>query len=67
MIPSRAIKVYASVGQPDGEYVTTVFTPHDANLARIKLFKRTGVRRVIFKTATGNELASFSNKKVEKP
>jgi len=66
MIASRAIKVYASVGQPDGEYVTTVFTPHDANLARIKLFKRTGVRRVIFKTLAGNEL-SFSNNKVEKP
>ena len=66
MLASRAIKVYASVGQPDGEYVTTVFTPHDANLARIKLFKRTGVRRVIFKTLAGNEL-SFSNNKVEKP
>ena len=65
MIPSRAIKVYVSLGQPDGEYVTTVFTPHDANQARIKLFKRTGVRRVIFKTLAGNEL-SFSNDKVQK-
>ncbi len=26
MIASKAIKVYASVGQPDGEYITTVFT-----------------------------------------
>ena len=66
MIASRAIKVYASVGQPDGEYVTTVFTPHDANLARIKLFKRTSVRRVIFKTAAEKELASFSNDRVQK-
>ena len=66
MIASRAIKVYASVGQPDGEYVTTVFTPHDANLARIKLFKRTNVRRVIFKTAAEKELASFSNDRVQK-
>ena len=66
MIASRAIKVYASVGQPDGEYVTTVFTPHDANLARIKLFKRTGVRRVIFKTAAEKELASFRNDRVQK-
>ena len=65
MIASKAIKVYASVGQPDGEYVTTVFTPHDANLARIKLFKRTGVRRVIFKTAAEIELASFSNDRVQ--
>ena len=65
MIASRAIKVYASVGQPDGEYVTTVFTPHDANLARIKLFKRSNVRRVIFKTLAGNEV-SFSNDRVEK-
>jgi len=65
MIPSRAIKVYVSSGQPDGEYVTTVFTPHDAYLARIKLFKRTGVLRVIFRTLSGNEL-SFSNDKVQK-
>ena len=66
MIASKAIKVYASAGQPDGEYVTTVFTPHDANLARIKLFKRTSVRRVIFKTAAEKELASFSNDRVQK-
>ena len=66
MIASKAIKVYASVGQPDGEYVTTVFTPHDANQARIKLFKRTGVRRVTFKTATGKEL-SYINNRVQKP
>ena len=65
MIPSRAIKVYVSSGQPDGEYVTTVFTPHDAYLARIKLFKRTGVRRVIFRTLAGNEL-SYSNDKVQR-
>jgi hypothetical protein len=65
MIASKAIKVYASVGQPDGEYVTTVFTPHDAAKARTKLFKRTGVRRVIFKTPTGEEL-SFSNDRVSK-
>ena len=65
MIPSRAIKVYVSSGQPDGEYVTTVFTPHDAYLARIKLFKRTGVRRVIFKTLAGKEL-SYSNDKVQR-
>tara|TARA_R100000951_G_scaffold2134_1_gene3644 strand:+ start:76 stop:279 length:204 start_codon:yes stop_codon:yes gene_type:complete len=67
MIASKAIKVYASVGQPDGEYVTTVFTPHDAIQARTKLFKRTGVRRVIFKTVHEKELASFNNTKVEKP
>ncbi len=65
MIASKAIKVYASVGQPDGEYVTTVFTPHDAIQARTKLFKRTGVRRVIFKTPKGEEL-SFSNDRVSK-
>ena len=65
MTASKAIKVYASVGQPDGEYVTTVFTPHDAAKARTKLFKRTGVRRVIFKTPKGEEL-SFSNDRVSK-
>jgi len=66
MIASKAIKVYASVGQPDGEYVTTVFTPHDAIQARTKLFKRTGVRRVIFKTAAEKELVSYNNDRVSK-
>jgi response regulator RpfG family c-di-GMP phosphodiesterase len=66
MIASNAIKVYASVGQPDGEYVTTVFTPHDAIQARTKLFKRTGVRRVIFKTVNEKELASYNNDRVQK-
>ena len=66
MIASRAIKVYASVGQPDGEYVTTVFTPHDAIKARTKLFKRTGVSRVIFKTVHEKELAAYNNDRVQK-
>ncbi len=66
MIASKAIKVYASVGQPDGEYVTTVFTPHDAIQARTKLFKRTGVRRVIFKTVNEKELAAYNNDRVQK-
>ena len=65
MIASRAIKVYASAGQPDGEYVTTVFTPHDAHLAFVKLCKRTSVRRVIFKTLCGQEV-SYSNNRVQK-
>lgn len=65
MIASKAIKVYASVGQPDGEYVTTVFTPRDAYLAFVKLCKRTSVRRVIFKFTSGEEV-SFSNNRVQK-
>lgn len=62
MIASKAIKVYASTGHPEGEYVTTVFTPHDANQVRIKLFNREGVRRVTFKTLAGNELTYPKNK-----
>tara|TARA_R100000951_G_scaffold43790_1_gene37015 strand:- start:1543 stop:1743 length:201 start_codon:yes stop_codon:yes gene_type:complete len=65
MIASKAIKVYASVGQPDGEYITTVFTPHDAHRMKLRLFKRKSVRRVIFKTLAGNEL-SFINDKVQR-
>jgi len=65
MIASKAIKVYASVGQPDGEYITTVFTPHDAHHMKLRLFKRKSVRRVIFKTLAGNEL-SFINDKVQR-
>jgi beta-galactosidase beta subunit len=65
MIASKAIKVYASVGQPDGEYVTTVFTPHDAHRMKLRLFKRKSVRRVIFKTLAGNEL-TFINDRVQR-
>ncbi len=65
MIASKAIKVYASVGQPDGEYITTVFTPHDAHRMKLRLFKRKSVRRVIFKTLAGNEL-TFINDRVQR-
>ena len=61
MIASKAIKVYASVGQPDGEYVTTVFTPHDAHQVFVKLCKRPSVRRVTFKTLAGNEVSYANN------
>ena len=64
MIASKAIKVYASVGQPDGEYVTTVCSADDAIKVRAKLFKRTGIRRVIFKTVKEKELASYTNNEV---
>ena len=67
MIASKAIKVYASVGQPDGEYITTVFTPHDAHRMKLRLFKRKSVRRVIFTTAAGKFLHSEINSKVSKP
>jgi hypothetical protein len=65
MIASKAIKVYASVGQPDGEYITTVFTPHDAHRMKLRLFKRKSVRRVVFKTLAGNEL-TFINDRVQR-
>jgi hypothetical protein len=66
MIASKAIKVYASVGQPDGEYVTTVFTPHDAQRMKLRLFKRSNVRSVIFTTAAGNHLATIKNSNKQK-
>jgi hypothetical protein len=62
MIPSKAIKVYESAGQPDGEFVTTVFTPHDAHRIKLRLFNRRGVRRVIFKSVTGKVLSIENNR-----
>ena len=66
MIPSRAIMVYESWGQPDGEFVTTVFTPYDAQRIKLRLFKKRGIQRVIFKSVTGRVLTSAINKEVVK-
>lgn len=66
MIASKAIKVYASMGQPDGEYITTVFTPHDAQRIKLRLFKRSNVRSVIFTTAAGKHLHTIRNNNVHK-
>jgi hypothetical protein len=63
MIPSRAIKVYASVGQPEGEYVTTVFSAHDADIMKAKLFKCSGVRSIIFTNLNGDVLARVKRNK----
>tara|TARA_R110000803_G_scaffold78179_2_gene143304 strand:+ start:93 stop:287 length:195 start_codon:yes stop_codon:yes gene_type:complete len=64
MIPSKAIKVYESAGQPDGEFVTTVFTPYDAQRIKLRLFNRRGVRRVIFKSVTGKVLSIENNNRI---
>jgi hypothetical protein len=65
MIPSRAIKVYASVGQPEGEYVTTVFSAHDADIMKAKLFKRSSVRSIIFTNVSGKVLARVRRHEVQ--
>jgi hypothetical protein len=65
MIPSRAIKVYASVGQPEGEYVTTVFSAHDADILKTKLFKRSSVRSIIFTNVSGKVLARVRRHEVQ--
>ena len=64
MLADRAIKVYQSVGEPKEEFVTTVFCPYDAQRLLVRLFKRSGVRKVVFKTAKGKVLVSVPNKKV---
>tara|TARA_R110001606_G_scaffold77670_1_gene179542 strand:- start:72 stop:275 length:204 start_codon:yes stop_codon:yes gene_type:complete len=66
MIPSKAIKVYQCVGDPNGEYVTTVFSPHDALIVRDRLLKRTSVRSVTFTNVAGKVLARARNKEVLK-
>ena len=53
MIESRAIKVYQYMGDPYGDFVTTVFTPYDAHRLEERLLKRREVRRVIFKDTKG--------------
>ena len=66
MLADRAIKVYQSVGNPVAkeEFVTTVFCPYDEQRLLVRLFKRGGVRKVVFKTAKGKVLTSVLNKKV---
>ena len=62
MIESRAIKVYQYMGDPYGDFVTTVFTPYDAHRLKDRLLKRREVRRVIFKDTKGKELKNLSGK-----
>mgnify|MGYP006101234501 FL=1 len=66
MIPSKAIKVYQSVGEPQGDYVTTVFTAHDAHSLKDRLFKKSNVRSVTFTNVKGKVLTRERNKEVVK-
>ena len=66
MIPSKAIKVYQSVGEPQGDYVTTVFTAYDAHRLKDRLFKKSNVRSVTFTSVTGKVLTKVRNKEVAK-
>lgn len=63
MIASRAIKVYRNthVNQHE-EFVTTVFTPYDAQRLRAKVFKDKKVHRITFKSVSNNVLISYTNK-----
>ena len=56
MIASKAIKVYEFLGDPYGDFVTTVFTKEEAKKLEKRLLKRQGVHRVIFKDVKGNIL-----------
>jgi len=62
MIEERAIKVYQSMGDPYGDFVTTVFTPYDAHRLKEKLLERLEVRRVIFKDTKGKILNNVPKK-----
>ena len=66
MIPSKAIKVYRSSGEPIGDHVTTVFTAQDAYQVMIRLFKLSNVRRVIFTSVTGKVLRSVTENEAAK-
>ena len=46
MIASKAIKVYEFLGDPYGDFVTTVFTKEEAKKLERRLLKRQGVHRV---------------------
>jgi hypothetical protein len=66
MIPSKAIKVYQSVGEPQGDYVTTVFTAYDAHSLKDRLFKKSNVRSVTFTNVKGKVITRERNKEVAK-
>lgn len=62
MIEERAIKVYQIMGDPYGDFVTTVFTPYDAHRLKDRLLKKREVRQVIFKDTKGKVLKNVPRK-----
>jgi len=63
MLPSRAIKVYQNThANQHEEFLTTVFTPHDAHQLKSKLFKDKKIHRITFKSVSNNILKSYPNK-----
>jgi hypothetical protein len=56
MIAARAIKVYEFLGDPYGDFVTTVFSMEEAKRLERRLLKRQGVHRVILKDVKNNIL-----------
>ncbi len=62
MIASKAIKVYKNtyVNQHE-EFVSTVFTPYDAQRLRAKLFEDNKVHRITMKSVRNTVLGSFTS------
>ena len=62
MIPSKAIKVYKNTHtNQHEEFVTTVFTPYDAQKLRAKLFKDKKIHRLTFKSSKDTTLISYTS------
>jgi len=62
MIASKAIKVYKNtyVNQHE-EFVSTVFTPYDAQRLRAKLFEDNKVHLITMKSVRNTVLGSFTS------
>jgi hypothetical protein len=62
MIPSKAIKVYKNTyTNQHEEFVTTVFTPYDAQQLRARLFKDNKIHRLTFKSIKDTTLISYTS------
>ena len=59
MIASRAMKIYKTVNNAEN-YVTTVFTPYDADKLINKLLKEAGVMLIRVRSAKGTTLLTQS-------
>ncbi len=62
MIASKAIKAYKhTYTNQHEEFVTTVFTPYDAQRLRAKVFEDDKVHRLTFKSVKDNVLVSYTS------
>jgi hypothetical protein len=66
MIASRAVKVYTVCRRTREEYVTTVFSPEDADILGARLNQDIGIVAVHYRNLSGKLLSTLRREKPER-